>query len=95
MISVIIGKINYTIDLDDNLLDAEFRCSNWKLHLFQLGLILILSSDVLMSVLQMINHLLPHQARLSLGQFCVDLVQSFWLIGQIIRILSYPGNIII
>ena len=48
-----------------------------------------------MNALEMVNHLLSHnndKARLSLRQIYVDLVCSLWLIGQLIQILSYPGN---
>ena len=46
----------------------------------------------MMSALEMAHHLLSHKARLSLQQFYIDLIQSLWLIGQLIQILSYPGN---
>ena len=48
-----------------------------------------------MSALQMINHLLSHEVRLSLQKFCIDLIHSLWLIGHLIRVVSYPGNAIV
>ena len=48
-----------------------------------------------MSTLQMINHLLSHKVRLSLQKFCIDLIHSLWLIGYLIRVVSYPGNAIV
>ena len=48
-----------------------------------------------MSALQMINHLLSHEVRLSLQKFYIDLIHSLWLIGHLIRVVSYPGNEIV
>ena len=69
-----------------------FDGSNWKLHLLQFGLILYFLFGILMSTLQLVNYLLPHKVQSSLQQFYIDLINSLWLIGQLIKILSYPGN---
>ena len=69
--------------------------SNWKLHLLKFGLIFYLLSGVLISALQVINHLLSHEVRLSLQKFYTDLIHSLWLIGHLIRVVSYPGNAIV
>ena len=71
---------------------ALFDGSNWKLHLLQFGLTIYFSFGILMSALQIVNYLLLHKVRLSLRQFYIDLIDSLWLIGQLIKILSYPGN---
>ena len=63
-----------------------------ELHILRFGLIVSLVLPVLMSGVQMVDHLLSPKTKTSLGQFCDDLTHCFWLIGCFIQILVGPGT---
>ena len=66
--------------------------NHWKLQPVQFGLVVNLCFGVLMSVHHVIYHkLLSHKTKLLLRRFHVDLIHSLWLIGHLVKILTYPG----
>ena len=63
-----------------------------ELHLLQFGLIVNFFPPTLKSVVQMFFYWLPCKAKISLEQFCVDLIQSLCFIGCFIQRLICPGK---
>ena len=67
--------------------------SYWKLHLLRYGLILYILLGILMTAVLMVSRLLSRQTRVSLRLFLIHVTHSFFLIGYLTLILTYPGTV--
>ena len=65
-----------------------------ELHLFRFGLLLSLFIPVLKFVVQMVGGQLSTKIKMSLKQFFIDLNDSLWFIGSVIRtFIVCPGTL--